>query len=125
LSGSTRLKAGTATKLVLNTITTGAMVRLGKCFGNLMVDLRATNTKLKARTNRIVRIITGLEEAAAAELLDRCGGELKAALGAQQANASPDQARALLDEHGGRVGEVLRAAGRPADSGVADELVIG
>src|SRR5262245_19636956 len=69
LSGSTRLKAGTATKLVLNTLTTGAMVRLGKCFGNLMVDLRATNTKLRARINRIVRILTGLEHAAADDLL--------------------------------------------------------
>ncbi len=125
LSGSTRLKAGTATKLVLNMLTTGAMVRLGKCFGNLMVDLRATNTKLKARTNRIVRTITGLDEAAAAAVLDRCGGELKTALVAQQANVSPDRARAMLAEHGGRVGEVLRAAGRPADSGVADDLVIG
>src|SRR6266478_2926176 len=60
LTGSTRLKAGTATKLVLNTLTTGAMVRLGKTFGNLMVDLRATNTKLRARTNRIVRILAGI-----------------------------------------------------------------
>src|SRR5262249_24977737 len=59
LSGSTRLKAGTATKLVLNMLTTGAMVRCGKTFGNLMVDLRATNTKLRARTNRIVRHLTG------------------------------------------------------------------
>src|SRR5947209_1362547 len=91
LSGSTRLKAGTATKLVLNMLTTGAMVRLGKCFGNLMVDLRATSTKLKARTNRIVRTITGLTEPAAAELLDRCGGELKTALVAQQAGVTPDE----------------------------------
>src|SRR5437660_377037 len=80
-----RLKAGTATKLVLSILTTGAMVRLGKCFGNLMVDLRATNTKLEARTNRIVRTITGLGEATAAELLDRSGGELKTALVAHQA----------------------------------------
>jgi N-acetylmuramic acid 6-phosphate etherase len=125
LSGSTRLKAGTATKLVLNTLTTGAMVRLGKCFGNLMVDLRATNTKLKARTNRIVRTITGLATTAAAELLDRCGGELKTALVAHQANVPPDEARAKLAQHGGRVGEVLREFGRPADSGVAADLVIG
>src|SRR5256714_11102224 len=60
LSGSTRLKAGTATKLVLNLLSTGAMVRLGKTFGNLMVDLRATNSQLRARTNRIVRQLTGL-----------------------------------------------------------------
>jgi N-acetylmuramic acid 6-phosphate etherase len=125
LSGSTRLKAGTATKLVLNTLTTGAMVRLGKCFGNLMVDLRATNVKLKARTNRIVRTITGLDEAAASELLDRCGGELKTALVAQQAGVSADDARAKLAEHGGRVGEVLHAFGRPDDTGVAEDLVIG
>src|SRR4051812_336470 len=74
LSGSTRLKAGTATKLVLNTLTTGAMVRLGKTFGNLMVDLRATNTKLRARANRIVRQLTGLGTSDADELLRRGGG---------------------------------------------------
>jgi N-acetylmuramic acid 6-phosphate etherase len=124
LSGSTRLKAGTATKLVLNTLTTGAMVRLGKCYGNLMVDLRATNTKLTARTNRIVRTITGLTEPAATELLTRCGGELKTALVAHQAGVSPDDARVKLAQHGGRVGEVLREFGR-SDTGVANDLVIG
>lgn len=77
LSGSTRLKAGTATKLVLNMLTTGAMIRLGKTYGNLMVDLRATNVKLRARTNRIVRMLTGLDEAAATSLLETAGGELK------------------------------------------------
>ena len=61
LSGSTRLKAGTATKLVLNILSTGAMVRLGKTYGNLMVDVRATNEKLRHRTNRIVREATGLD----------------------------------------------------------------
>src|SRR5439155_14227743 len=61
LSGSTRLKAGTATKMVLNMLSTGAMVRLGKTFGNLMVDLKATNEKLRLRTNRIVREATGLD----------------------------------------------------------------
>ena len=80
LSGSTRLKAGTATKLVLNMLTTGAMVRLGKTFGNLMVDLRATNAKLKARANRIVRTVTGLDAATADVLLRKCDGEVKTAL---------------------------------------------
>src|SRR5947199_4089490 len=79
LSGSTRLKAGTATKLILNMLSTGAMVRLGKCYGNLMVDLRASNSKLRARTNRIVRILTGVDSDAADELLRRCDGELKTA----------------------------------------------
>ncbi len=103
LSGSTRLKAGTATKLVLNMLSTGAMVRLGKTFGNLMVDLRATNTKLKARTNRIVRLLTGLSVEQADELLQRCGGELKTALVAQLASVGPEEARARLKTAGGQV----------------------
>jgi N-acetylmuramic acid 6-phosphate etherase len=125
LSGSTRLKAGTATKLVLNTLTTGAMVRLGKCFGNLMVDLRATNSKLRARTNRIVRIITGQDHTAADDLLQRCSGELKTALVVHQSQVTPDEARALLDQHGGRVGEALKARARPTTTLTANELVIG
>ena len=103
LSGSTRLKAGTATKLVLNMLTTGAMVRLGKTFGNLMIDLRATNVKLRARTNRIVRTLTGISAEAADEALERCGGELKTALVAQLANVSPEEARRRLQAVGGQV----------------------
>ena len=125
LSGSTRLKAGTATKLVLNTLTTAAMVRLGKCYGNLMVDLRATNTKLKARTNRIVRLVTGLDHAAADELLRRCDGELKTALVAQQAHVSPEQARALLQQYDGRIAEALKAHDQPAVGQTHEDLVIG
>src|SRR5207245_2094891 len=102
LSGSTRLKAGTATKLVLNMLSTGTMVRLGKCFGNLMVDLRATNSKLRARTNRIVRQLTGLDTEAADALLKSCGGELKIALVAHLARLSPIDARNRLHEAGGR-----------------------
>src|SRR2546429_9641977 len=96
LSGSTRLKAGTATKLVLNTLSTGAMVRLGKTFGNLMVDLRATNSKLRARTNRIVRQLTGLDRDRADALLQQCGGELKTALFAQLGGGAPGDARRRL-----------------------------
>jgi N-acetylmuramic acid 6-phosphate etherase len=103
LSGSTRLKAGTATKLVLNMLSTGAMVRLGKTYGNLMVDLRATNSKLRARTNRIVRNLTGLSVEEADALLRKCGGELKTALVAQQANLTPAEARAWLQANGGQV----------------------
>src|SRR5205085_12512135 len=80
ISGSTRLKAGTATKLVLNMLTTGAMVLLGKTFGNLMVDLKATNVKLTIRTRRIVAELTGLTEEEAEEQLAQCGGELKTAV---------------------------------------------
>src|SRR5439155_1616938 len=125
LSGSTRLKAGTATKLVLNMLTTGAMVRLGKCYGNLMVDLRASNSKLRARTNRIVRILTGVDHDAADELLRRCDGELKTALVVQQASIAPEEARERLRAFGGRVGEALRVHDRRSDASSADDLVIG
>jgi N-acetylmuramic acid 6-phosphate etherase len=103
LSGSTRLKAGTATKLVLNMLSTGAMVRLGKTYGNLMVDMRATNEKLRHRTNRIIREATGLDPTAAGELLDRCGHELKTALVSQLASVSAEEARERLRKANGRV----------------------
>jgi len=126
LSGSTRLKAGTATKLVLNMLTTGAMIRLGKTYGNLMVDLRATNVKLKARTNRIVRQLTGLDHDAAAMLLELCGGELKTALVVQQANVDPNEARRRLNDAGGQISKVLDSFVTPsADQTVADDLCIG
>jgi N-acetylmuramic acid 6-phosphate etherase len=107
VTGSTRLKAGTATKLVLNTLTTGAMVRLGKTYGNLMVDLRATNVKLKARTNRIVRLLLGIGVDEANAILTRCDGELKTALVVGRAGLPPEEARRYLTAAGGRVGEVL------------------
>ncbi len=112
LSGSTRLKAGTATKLILNMLSTGAMVRLGKTYGNLMVDLRATNSKLRARTNRIVRILTGLSTEEADELLQRCGGELKTALVVQQTGLSPPDARLRLEQAGGQVRKALHESAR-------------
>jgi N-acetylmuramic acid 6-phosphate etherase len=96
ISGSTRLKAGTATKLVLNTLTTGAMVLLGKTYGNFMVDLKATNTKLLARTRRIVAQLTGLTEDEAERELKRCGGELKTAVVAHRHRISADEARRRL-----------------------------
>jgi len=130
LSGSTRLKAGTATKLVLNMLTTGAMVRLGKTFGNLMVDLKATNVKLKARANRIVRTITGLDAADADELLTKANGELKTALVVQVAGVSVEDARAKLRETGGRVGELLRRVRSESSGGAIarerrSDLVLG
>jgi N-acetylmuramic acid 6-phosphate etherase len=99
LAGSTRLKAGTATKMVLNMLTTGAMVLIGKTYGNLMVDLTATNEKLKDRSQRIVAELTGLTAAAAGELLGRCDGQVKTAVVAHQKQITPEQAREVLKTH--------------------------
>jgi N-acetylmuramic acid 6-phosphate etherase len=80
ITGSTRMKAGTATKLVLNTLTTGAMIRLGKVYGNLMVDLKATNEKLRDRSLRIVMEMTNLSRPTARRLLSHAQGKVKAAI---------------------------------------------
>lgn len=112
LSGSTRLKAGTATKLVLNMLSTGAMVQLGKTFGNLMVDLRATNQKLRHRTNRIVREVTGLDVHTADLLLERCNRELKTALVSHLAGVSPEEARERLRQANGRVRSAVMVSGK-------------
>ena len=80
ITGSTRMKAGTATKLVLNTLTTGAMIRLGKVYGNLMVDVHATNDKLRDRAKRIVIAATNCSELQAVDALEKCNGHAKAAI---------------------------------------------
>jgi len=103
ISGSTRLKAGTATKMVLNILTTATMVRLGKTYGNWMVDLRATNVKLKARSVRIVSAITGLSDEQSAEQLSRCSGEVKTAIVATKRAVEPSDARALLERAEGKL----------------------
>ena len=129
LSGSTRLKAGTATKLVLNMLTTGAMVRLGKTYGNLMVDLKASNVKLMARANRLVRTVAHVETAEADALLTDCGGEVKTAIVSKLAGLSPDAARQRLRESGGRIGPVVAglARGTPVVGGRLHrpDLVLG
>ncbi len=107
LTGSTRMKAGTATKLVLNTITTTLMVRSGRVYENLMVDLRATNAKLRDRAARIVSTLTGLDRGAALTLLDSCGGEAKTAVVAQRLGLGAEAARERLRAHGGRLDRVL------------------
>lgn len=109
ITGSTRLKAGTATKLVLNMLTTGAMVRIGKTYGNLMVDLRATNDKLRDRAERIVADLTNLSQPQSAELLNQCGGEVKTAIVAAIRNVSPDEARRLLSERAGHLRATLHS----------------
>jgi N-acetylmuramic acid 6-phosphate etherase len=111
ITGSTRMKAGTATKMVLNTITTGAMVRLGKVYGNLMVDLQVTCQKLQDRGERILMETMGLERASATALLERAGGHVKTALVMQGRGVSRDEARRLLDEAGGSVGRIVEGLG--------------
>lgn len=111
LAGSTRLKAGTATKLILNMLTTGAMVRTGKTLGNRMIDLQPTNEKLRIRTRRILREVAGIDDTQAADLLERCGGNLKRALVSALAGVDPDQAARLLESSGGQVREAVSGAG--------------
>lgn len=103
LSGSTRLKAGTATKMVLNMISTGTMIRLGKTYGNWMVDLRATNVKLKDRSIRIVSGITGLDRQRAESLLARCDGEVKTAIVSQALGVEKIEAQERLKAAAGRL----------------------
>lgn len=109
LSGSTRLKAGTATKMVLNMLTTGAMVRMGKTYSNLMVDLRATNEKLGERAQRIVRELTDCNGSEAGDLLKLCDGEVKTAIVAHNLGIPPEAARARLGEVGGHLRRALES----------------
>jgi N-acetylmuramic acid 6-phosphate etherase len=127
LSGSTRLKAGTATKMVLNMITTGAMVLLGKTYGNLMVDLRATNRKLRERSRRIVSALAGLSPAEADRLLARCDGEVKTAVVAHLGSIPPDEARQRLARSGGHLRGAIDGLASPPPEGTAasGELVLG
>ncbi|MEP6550051.1 MAG: N-acetylmuramic acid 6-phosphate etherase [Gemmatimonadales bacterium] len=108
VTGSTRMKAGTATKLVLNTITTGAMIRLGKTYGNLMVDLRATNNKLIDRSQRIVMEVCGVSRDEATKLLERAGKSVKIAIVMQKAGVPRDGAEKLLADNGGVIRRVTK-----------------
>ena len=113
VTGSTRLKAGTATKLILNMITTGAMIRLGKTFGNLMVDLRATNDKLTDRSQRIVAEVCGVDRDAARRLLADAGGRVKLAIVMHALGVSADEAERRLDAAGGVIRRVVPDAPPP------------
>jgi N-acetylmuramic acid 6-phosphate etherase len=108
VTGSTRMKAGTATKLVLNTITTGAMIRLGKTYGNLMVDLRATNNKLVDRSQRIVMEVCGVSREEATKLLEQANKSVKTAIVMKKMGVSRDAAEKLLKENGGVVRRVTK-----------------
>jgi N-acetylmuramic acid 6-phosphate etherase len=107
VTGSTRMKAGTATKLVLNTITTGAMIRLGKTYGNLMVDLRATNEKLKDRSQRIIIEVCGVTREAARDLLERAGGTVKTAIVMHFLNVDRAEAERRMAEGGGVIRRIV------------------
>jgi N-acetylmuramic acid 6-phosphate etherase len=103
IAGSTRLKAGTAQKLVLNAISTIAMLRLGKTFGNLMVDVVAANEKLRGRVRRIVRTATGASSDEVDEALEAAGGEAKVAIVSLLAGIDAETARARLEQAKGNV----------------------
>lgn len=112
LAGSTRLKAGTTTKLVLNTLTTASMVRLGKVYGNRMIDLQPRSRKLQARAMRLVQEIAGVSRARAQRALRISGGRARTAIVIARLGLSPDQARAALRRHGGNLRAVI---GGPSD----------
>lgn len=112
VTGSTRMKAGTATKLVLNTVTTSAMILLGKVYENLMVDLVATCDKLRDRACRIVMEVTGVDYDGAADVIGRAGGSVKTALVMQISGLEREGAEALLEESGGSVRRALERSGR-------------
>jgi N-acetylmuramic acid 6-phosphate etherase len=109
ISGSTRLKSGTATKLVLNMLTTGAMVRLGKTYGNLMVDLQTTNAKLTDRSQRIVSTLAGVSNEEASKLLSKCHGDVKTAIVMHRSSADEAEARKRIAAAGGQLRVALSA----------------
>ena len=107
IAGSTRLKAGTATKVVLNAISTTAFVLLGKTYAGLMVDVRPTNAKLWARAIRIVNLLTGLDEGAARALIEKAGGRAKVAIVMHHARVNATRARELLIQHKGSLRAII------------------
>jgi len=108
IAGSTRMKAGTATKLVLNMLSTAAMIRLGCVYGNLMVNLQPRNEKLRDRARRIIAQAAGVDAGCAAELLDASGGAVRTAIVMARLGLSREQAEARLAACGGRISETLK-----------------
>lgn len=113
VTGSTRMKAGTATKFVLNTISTTVMVQMGKVYENLMVDLRASNSKLRDRAVRIVSELTGLGRLESVALLEAAGGEVKTAIVMRRSGVNAEDARARIASCGGSLRKAIEA-GAPA-----------
>lgn len=112
IMGSTRMKSATAQKMVCNMLTTGAMIRSGKVYENVMVDLKLTNLKLVERARRIIMMFTHFDYDRCAALLDEADGHVKTALVMGLSGYGKDQARALLAEHGGFIRSALNAIGR-------------
>jgi N-acetylmuramic acid 6-phosphate etherase len=117
IAGSSRMKAGTAQKMVLNTLSTATMIRLGKVYGNLMVDVQPTNAKLRRRALRILRQASGAHAAAAQEALEAADGEVKVALVVLLAEVSAGEARRRLTRAGG----VVRSALAPDEQGTSTQ----
>ena len=110
ISGSTRMKSGTAQKMVLNMLSTCAMVKLGKVYGNLMVDLRASNHKLVDRAQRLIIHATGVDRDRAKALLEEAGGHVKLAILLEKSGLEAAKAKALLDRHGGHLAQAIENA---------------
>jgi N-acetylmuramic acid 6-phosphate etherase len=109
LTGSTRMKAGTATKLVLNMISTGVMIKTGAVYGNLMVNMHATNGKLVDRAQRIIMTAAGVDQPAAAKLLTEAGS-VKTAIVMQKLSLDRPAAEAALNKHKGNLSRLLNKA---------------
>jgi len=107
IMGSTRMKSGTAQKVVLNTISTGVMIRLGRVYSNLMIEMPATNEKLRGRAVRMVELAAGVTRHVAAQAVREADGNVKLAVVIAKKKLSSADARSLLDRHGGRLREVL------------------
>lgn len=107
ITGSTRLKAGTATKLVLNMLTTISMIKLGKVYNNLMVDVNASNSKLIDRSIRIIQTVTGVDKSTANEALNRSGGSAKIAIVMINKEINQSNAITLLEKHNGFLRPIL------------------
>lgn len=112
VTGSTRMKSGTAQKLVLNMLSTGAMIKLGKTYGNLMVDVQPTNEKLRVRAVRIVAEATGLSSEDARSALNAAEGDVKVAIVSTLTGLDADSARKQIEQTGGRIRTVIEGATR-------------
>lgn len=112
VTGSTRMKSGTAQKMVLNMLSTGAMIKLGKVYGNLMVDVKPSNEKLVERCRRIVRAAAEVDDAAARAALDQCGYRPKTAIVMLRLGVDAGEAKTLLEQSDGRIAAALERRGK-------------